>query len=257
MKKTLTCLMLVAFFYSAKAQSFEIGARYFAESSWLFNSNVTNSGGAPAYVSQEYDAAYSYKLDLHLAYNFNEHTSIEGDAQFASLSQNYSGDFEQNSGMLVEPNNQLYYAGEGYKSTTTLNEIQIPVFFRFLSGNGAYFGLGPELDLLQSANYSVTYKGGPVNSLSYSVANYFTKSNVDAILTFGNNIRLTHSLFFNINLRLSYDITDIKGVDGLGQNIKDNALYSGPQQFYGSYQATNAVAASFGVGIIYRIGHDF
>jgi hypothetical protein len=261
MKKTFAFLAAVVFFFSAKAQSFEIGARYLAESNWFFNSNVSNSGGAPWNVSQNYDAVYSYSYGIHMAYNFSDHIGIETDLQLASLSQSYNGSF-QNLGILPGPSGegsggQVYYGGESYRSTVTLNAVQIPVVFRFLAGNGAYFGLGPEVNIVENANYSATYRAGPMSSQSFAAGKYYAGSYFDAVLSFGNNIRISHSFFFNINLRFNYDFTDLKGVDAIGQNLKNGSLYSGSQPFYGSYQTTNAASAAFGIGFIYRIGHDF
>lgn len=254
MKKTFTLLASVIFFFSAKAQSFEIGGRYLAESNWFFNSNVTNGPNSASNIDENYAAIYSYSYGVHLAYNITDHVSLESNVLWATLAQSYNGSFGS-SGFL--PDGEPYLDGETYKSTTTVHTMQIPVMFRFLSGNGAYFGLGPEIDLVSSANYSASYKGGPVESEGGDVSSAFAKSYFCAVLSFGNNIRLSHSLFFNINLRFSYDITDMKGVDALGQDLSNSALYSGVTPFYAKYQATNAVSASFGVGLIYRIGHDF
>ena len=96
-----------------------------------------------------------------------------------------------------------------------------------------------------------------MQSESGDVSSAFAKNYFCAVLSFGNNIRLSRSLFFNINLRFSYDITDMKGVDALGQDLSNSALYSGANPFYAKNEPTNAVSASFGVGLIYRIGHDF
>ncbi len=257
MKKYYVLLVCVVFFSLAKAQSFEIGARYLATSNWFFNSNVTNSGGGPNSTSESYNAAYSYTYGLHLAYNFTDHTGIEANIMLASLSQNYSGTFSQTPGQLTT--GLYYYPGADYSSTTTLNTLQIPVMFRFLSGNGAYAEIGPQVEILSDANYSATYKEGPVSSYSSNVKQYYPSTYFSGVLAFGNNIRLSHSFFFNINLRLIYDFTDLKGVDALGQNMKDPSLYQSGNihQMYGSYAATNAVSAAFGIGFVYRIGHDF
>jgi hypothetical protein len=197
---------------------------------------------------------YSYSYGVHLAFNITDHVSLESNVLWATLAQSYNGNFGS-SGIL--PEGGVYVDGESYKSTTTVHTMQIPLMFRFLSGNGAYFGLGPEIDLVSSANYSATYRGGPTQSQGYDVSNAYPSSFFCAVLSFGNNIRLSHSLFFNINLRFSYDITDMKGVDALGQNLSNSSLYSGINPFYPKYEPTNAVSASFGVGLIYRIGHDF
>ena len=249
MKKTTLLLSGIIFFFSARAQSFEIGARYLAVSNWFFNQNVSNAG-----ASDNYAAAYSYSYGAHIAYNFTDHTGLEADVMLGTNSQSYTGSFD-NSGLL--PDGGVYVAGESYKSTSTLNITQVPLFFRFLSGNGAYWELGPELSLVKNATYTATYKGGPTASSNYGTTQYFTGSYFSAVLGFGNNIRLYHTLFFNINLRFSYNFTDIKGVDGLGQNLDNNDLYSGNPPYYNSYKPTHAASAAFGLGLIYRIGHDF
>lgn len=257
MKKYYTLIVLLVGSLFTRAQSFEIGARYLATSNWFFNSNVTNSGGSQNVTSENYDAAYSYSYGLHLAYNFTDHTGIETDLMFASLSQSYDGAFSEIPGVLTT--GFAYYPGGDYKSTTTLSVMQIPVMFRFLSGNGAYVELGPQIELLNNAEYNATYKQGPVSSSSENVKSDYASSYFSGVLGFGNNIRLAPSFFFNIHLRLIYDFTDLKGVDALGQNLKDNRLYESgsPYQMYGSYAPTNAISAAFGIGLIYRIGHDF
>jgi hypothetical protein len=257
MKKTFTLLFSIAFFTFVQAQSFEIGGRYLATSNWFFNSNVTNSGGSESVTAQNYSAVYSSTYGLHLAYNFNEHTGLEANLLMATLSQSYNGNFPTDKGGYLPDNGMVYYASETFKSEVTVNALQIPIFFRFLSGNGAYVELGPEVDIITDANYSATYKGGPSTSFSSDVGQYYANDMICGVLSFGNNIRISHSFFFNINLRFSYDFTDMKGVDALGQNMKDDALYSGSNPFYSKYQTTNAVSASFGVGLLYRFGHDF
>jgi hypothetical protein len=258
MKKTFALVTCLVFFFSVKAQSFELGVRYLAESNWFFNSNVTNSGGAPWSVEEDYSGAYSYSYGFHLAYNFNDHTGIETDVMFAKLQQSYNGAFGS-TGIL--PEGGVFVDGETYTSSSSVGTIQIPVIFRFLAGNGAYFGLGPEADIVSNASYTASFKNnGPVpqtQSSPINTTNAYPSSYFCAVLSFGNNIRLSHSFFFNINLRFSYDITDMKGVDALGQDISNSVLYSGSHPFYSKYEATNAVSAAFGVGLLYRFGHDF
>jgi hypothetical protein len=261
MKKTFILFASLVFFFSAKSQSLELGGHYYAESNWFFNSNVTNSGGNPWNIQENYAAVYSYSYGFHLAYNFNDHISLESNVLWATLCQSYNNAYgAYNSGPVtggILPDGEVYTAGESSKAITTVNTIQIPLIFRFMAGNGAYFGLGPQIDLLSSANYSATYKGGPQQSESNDVTKAYASSFYSAVLSFGNNIRISHSFFFNINLRFAYNFTDMKGVDGLGQDLSNNNLYSGNNSFYPGHAATNSVSASFGVGLIYRIGHDF
>jgi hypothetical protein len=257
MKKYFALLVCIVFFSLAKAQSFEIGARYLAESNWFFNGTVSAVTGGTNQTSENYTAAYSYSWGLHLAYNFNDHVGLETDVMIASLSQSYSGTFSQTPGILT--NGVAYYPGGDYTSITTLSEIQVPLFFRFLSGNGAYAELGPQIEIITDGSYNATYLEGPRSSFGSDVTKYFASNYFSAVLAFGNNIRLSHSFFFNINLRFTYEFTDMKGVDALGQNLGDSRLYDSksPYYMYPKYIGTNAISAAFGVGFIYRIGHDF
>ncbi|HTA83992.1 MAG TPA: hypothetical protein VK783_13700 [Bacteroidia bacterium] len=261
MKKTFTLFAFLVFFFSAKSQSLELGGHYFAESNWFFNSNVTNAGGNPWNIQENYAATYSYSYGFHLAYNFNDHISLETNVLWATLGQSYNNAYAAYNGGTVTtgvlPDGEVYTAGETSKATTTVNTIQIPAIFRFMAGNGAYFGLGPQIDLVSNAKYAATYDDGPMTSQTIDVTKNYSGAFFSAVLSFGNNIRISHSFFFNINLRFAYNFTDMKGVDGLGQDLNNNALYSGNNSFYPKYAATNAVSASFGVGLIYRIGHDF
>ncbi len=260
MKKILALLVCIAFLSFAKAQSFEIGGRYMAMSNWFFNSNVTNSGGTQGSATEDYAASYSYSYGLHLAYNFTDHTGLEVNLMMASLTQSYTGNFASSPGFVYNDYSTVgfpYYPSGDYKATSTINAIQIPVMFRFLSGNGAYVEAGPQIELVSNANYAATYKEGPISSYNENTKPYYTSNYFSGVLAFGNNIRLAKSFFFNINLRLIYDFTDLKGVDAMGENMKDSRLYSGATPMYSSYAPTNAVSASFGVGFVYRFGHDF
>ncbi|HTB05730.1 MAG TPA: outer membrane beta-barrel protein [Bacteroidia bacterium] len=251
MKKTLALVSGLFLFFSVQAQSFDIGARYSGMSNWLFNNNVSNEGAA-----EDYSASYSYCYGITAAYNFNEHISIETNFLMGVLTEGYNGSFGSN-GYQTTMSPPYYFDNETYHATTTLNTIQIPIFFRFLSGNGAYAEIGPEIGIITDATYTATYAGGPASSSTYDVGSYFPNTYIGGVLAFGNNIRLHNALFLNINLRFSYDFTDIKGVDGLGQNLNNSDLYSGSKPYYSSPKATHAASAAFGVGIMYRLGHDF
>jgi len=247
----LIALTVISFY--TQAQSFEVGFRYLGISNWFFNGNVSNGN---SYVVENYQGVYSYAYGLQLAYNFTDHTGIETDIMLAKLSQTYNGSFNTNG---VLPEGPQYKEDEEFNSNVAAKITQIPIFFRYLYGNGQYMAIGPEIGIVTDANYSITYTGAPPNSPStanYDVANYFASTYIAGVISFGNNIRLSHQLFFNINLRVSYDFSDLKGVDAVGQNLNGD-LYSGSSPFYSGYKATHAASASFGLALIYRFGHDF
>jgi len=250
-KKIILPIALLVLSVCTYAQSFEIGVRYLAVSNWFFNSNVSNSNNDGV---ENYQGVYSYSYGAQLAYNFSDHTGLEADVMLGTLSQNYNGNFSANG---VMPSGTVYKQNEEFNSESTVKVTQIPVFFRYLYGNGSYVAIGPEVGLITDANFNITYTGGPISSSQYNTANCYPSNYIAGVLSFGNNIRIHNGLFFNINLRFSYDFTDLHGVDAYGQKLDNQALYTGSPAWYSSYKPTHAASASFGLALIYRFGHDF
>ncbi|MEO6882532.1 MAG: hypothetical protein ABI199_00755 [Bacteroidia bacterium] len=208
---------------STQAQGFYIGVRGSAASTWLFNTNVSNAGN-----SLNYKAAFGYDYGLDLRMEFNEHVGILLNVLQGEHVQGYSGQIGTNGSI-------------SYTSTNSLNELSIPLLFRYKS-KGAYVEIGPEYQIVNSA----TYKNS-MNPSAIDVSNYFATSNIAAVLGFGVDSKLSDHLFLTAGLRFAYGLTDLKGVDGLGQNLSDPIAYP-------KYAPTNSAYGAFVIGLNYKFG---
>jgi hypothetical protein len=269
MKKFLLSILSIGLFTATYAQDqqggglgLEFGLRGAPASSWLFNQNVSNAG-----ESQNYAAAFSYNYGLDFAFDISGKCAIEVDLLLGTLTQGYNGKFS-NAGFYVNtpvafPDN-TYANGESYTSKNTLKTMDIPLLFRFGSGNGAYIEIGPQYDIVQGATYTASYTGqnpGTASSANYSTAGEFGTSNIEGVLGFGDDFQIGASGFNIItNLRFSYGFTDLVGADGLGQGLEkspggsDNVLYSGSNPYYAGYKPTHSATVSFSIGVYYYIG---
>lgn len=269
MKKILLSILSVGVFISTYGQTadggglgIEVGFRGAAASNWLFNKNVSDAG------TQSYAAAFSYNYGFDAALDINEHVAIEANLLFGTMTQGYNGKFGTNEyipeGEPVQPN-------ESYTSSNQLTYMGIPLLFRFGSGNGAYIELGPEYQIINGATYKANYSGQPAgtpSSISGSVSSAFATSNIQGILGFGDDFQIgSTGLNIITNLRFYYGFTDLKGVDGLGQNMattlpngsSNDALYKTPyggtsSPYYSGYQPTHSAGVSFSIGLYYYFG---
>lgn len=275
MKKILLSILSVGVFISTYGQTadggglgIEVGLRGAAASNWMFNKNVSNAG------TQSYAAAFSYNYGLDFAFDINEHIAIEANLLWGNTTQGYSGKFGTNEWI---PMYESVYGdssakdGETYTSKTVLKTMSIPLLLRFGSGNGAYIEIGPEYQIISSVTYSANYSGQPSympSSISAAdVSSAFATSNIQGVLGFGDDFQIgSTGLNIITNLRFYYGFTDLKGVDGLGQNMatsingqSNDALYSGKyggtsSPYYSGYQATHSAGASFSIGLYYYFG---
>ena len=268
MKKTLLILSIISgcsFF--ASAQSLDIGLKGGDASTFLLNGNVSNTGN-----EENYNSTMSGVYGLHLELNFIGGTGIEFEVISESFNQKYNGTFENdgytvNNGPYTPPSSAYtpFINNESYTSETKLSEIKFPLLFHFQTIGGFAFEIGPELATISNATYSATFSGEPpavlggVQSLSYGVKNDFASSNMLGVIGIGWNFKLIPSgkLYLLADLRFEYGFTDLKGVDGMGQNLASGSdLYSSSSKTYwtySSYSGTHSAEASLSVGLFYRL----
>lgn len=280
MKKLLiTSIVLCSSLFIVRAQGgagFEVGVRGAAASNWLFNSNV-DAGG-----TSSYQAAFSYNYGLHIAYNFSEKAAIEVNLLMGNITQGYSGKFGTTEWLEYQPSNpstfntlaQPINNGESYTAVNQVNVTAIPVLFRFGSGSGSYVEIGPEYQMVSSANYSATYSNGypaplqPHNYSNQDVTAAWATYNIQGVLGFGNDFQIGQSGWNIItDIRFYYGFTDLQGNDAHGQYLAQtlpdgsaNKLYSTSAPYggtnapyYPGYKPTHSAGASFNIGIYYFI----
>lgn len=269
MKKIILGIFGIGLFATAHAQTqgafgFELGLRGAAASNWLFNSNVSGGGS-----TQNYAPAFSYNYGLDITFDFSDHVAVEANLLFGTITQGYNGQFGSNEYIPLDPLQDIV-SGEKYVSKTQLNVMAIPLLLRMGSGNGAYVEIGPEYQIVQGALFTETFTGGPANAINYSnvnVAPAFATSNIQGVLGFGDDFQIGSSgLNIITNLRFYYGFTDLKGVDGHGQNMNssfpdgtaNNQLYTYPYggtgaPYYASYKPTHSAGVSFSIGAYYYL----
>jgi hypothetical protein len=216
-----------------KKNTFEIQAKGLGNSTWLFNKNISDLGDAQNYAN---GIGINYGLAFN-AYFGNVGVGIEG--LMGNHQGNYAGtiEFKDSTGATVSK--------ADYKSSINLKTIQIPLLFKLKSENGAYLEVGPQYNIISSADYHRT--GTNINADTVVTSNY-ASSYLSGVFGVGVKIRFgTTPLSMNVGLRFQYSFTDLQGVDALGQELKNTFNYS-------NYQSTNAASGGLVLALVYRLG---
>ncbi len=265
MKKTILIALVSGCSLFASAQSLDLGLRGGMASTWLMNSNVFNAGS-----DQDVAMSWSPSFGFHSEFNFLGGTGIEFEVLYSPYSQKYKGTFQDVGGLYEDESNlsltslpNVYYQkNESYTATTKLDLIKLPLLFHYEAKGGFSIEVGPEYCSLSSATYSASCSGQPIgqpSSVSYSTTSSFGSSSLNAVLGFGWNVKLVSSgkLYLLTDLRFEYGLSDIKGTDGLGEDLNNtstNPVYADHSfRGYGSYTQTHMLEGSFSVGLFYRL----
>lgn len=244
-------LFFTGSFYTAYAQSVDIGLRGSLSAAYLINPNFGSNGS---------DASYRFTVSdnygLNAAIIFKHGYALEIDILGSTVRQGYRGTFSS-AGIL--PGLGLpYQAGESYTSLAKVNITQIPILLRSEYKGGNYWEIGFGYEIVSSASYSATYSN-PDFGVTYNTTNAYAKNNFLLIAGLGKDWRLSKTSFYlNTGFRLSYSVMDMEGVDGHGQSIYGPyslPLYqpNHPPSYYDGYHGTHSIDFSFNAGIFYRI----
>lgn len=213
----------------------DIGLMGQVRSSWLVNQNVNDAAGEMDVV-----ASWASGGGLRVQYFGAGSFGAGFEVNYATLTQKYDGNV----------------ANATYNSSNKLTHIDIPVYGRVGSSEGGYFELGCQFSLLQKAVYETD------NALQQSFAanpeTSFKDSYIAPFLGFGGAINLyQNQIMISMGLRLAYGVTDVAGMDGLGQDLTEGntTTYNNPFNplGYSEYKSTNPVYAAFLLGIVYSI----
>jgi hypothetical protein len=215
-----------------KKNTFEIQAKGTVNSTWLFSKNISDLGD-----SQDFDKAWGFNYGLAFnAYFGNVGFGVEG--LMGNHMGGYAGtiEFKDSTGSTTIKTN--------YKSNVNLKLIQVPVLFKLKSANGAYLEVGPEFNMISSADYKRTGTGMNADT---SVTTKYSSSYFSAILGFGIKIRFGESpLSLDAGLRLNCSFTDLKGIDGLGRELS-NTFY------YPKTEPTYATSGGLLLSLVYKL----
>lgn len=218
-----------------KTNTFELQAKGSVNLTFLLNKNISDTG-----PEQDYAAGMGFNYGLAFnAYFGNVGFGIEG------LMGNHKGAY---AGTVIYKNSTglLDSITYDYKSSVNLKTISIPVLFKLKSKDGTYFEVGPQYNLISSANYKRTGTGFEADT---SVTTNFASSYFSGVIGFGFKIKFGDEspLSMNAGLRLQYTFTDIEGVDGLGVALNNPFKYP-------TKESTSGASAGLMIALTYKLG---
>ncbi len=195
------------------------------QSTWLMNKNVSKLPEG----EQEMELTFGSSFGASITSYFSENVGIGLDILYNTQNQKYNG--------VVDPVSKI-----PYKSKVHYSMISLPLYLRLSTNYGAYFEIGSVFGFVTSAKYVMEtefpHLGGTKDIKSVS-----SSFNIAPMLGLGIDIDLNDRLILSPGLRFSYGLTDMKGVDGKGNNVSD----------YPSYQKTHTMSGGLLVALVYRI----
>jgi hypothetical protein len=222
MKKVLLSVGLFAMTLSAKAQdlTFDAGLKGAYSATEMFNNNISDLG-----ASQDYKMATGSNYGLALNANYGN-IGLTVEFLTGTFNTGYQGTF----------------GSTAYTSNVALKTFSVPILVKFGGQTGGYAELGISTNGVKSATYS--------NSLTTATSDVTGKYNgyTTAVLGFGTKISLSDDLplILNVGMRLQYGITDAAGVDAVGVDLTNSAIYP-------TYEKSSAASIGLHVGVTYKI----
>ncbi len=216
-----------------KSRTLELHAKGSANSTFLFNNNISDAGD-----NQDYAAGWSLNYGLGVTMYFGKvGFGVEG------LIGNHRGAY---AGTITTKDAMGNTTNTDYSSNVNLKITQIPIFFKLKSEIGGYLEVGPQLTLISQADYHYTSDGVQIDTM---MTGSFAKSYYSAVIGFGFKIPVAKSNFSVLGgVRLQYAFSDIKGIDALGNEFINPFVYKdGPGK-------TTGATAGLMLGVVYTLG---
>ncbi|HEY0030035.1 MAG TPA: hypothetical protein VGC65_04705 [Bacteroidia bacterium] len=216
-----------------RKNTLEIHGKGSANSTFLFNGNISDAGNI-----QDYAAGWGFNYGLGVSMYFGKiGFGVEG------LIGNHRGAYAGTQ-EVMNPSTGVAEPRE-YSSNVNLKITQIPVFLKLKSETGGYLEIGPQYNMVSEAAYHYTTDGMQMDSIMTSS---YANSYISAVLGVGFKVPLAKTKFSILaGLRLQYSLTDIKGVDALGQQFNNPFVYKDPG-------STSAATGGLMLGVVYTLG---
>jgi hypothetical protein len=160
--------------------------------------------------------------------------------------------YENKVGLSLEflvGNHQAKYTGKeiigavenSYSSKVNLSKLQIPVLFR-LDNEEGYLEIGPQLNIINSANYSSNFAGFNNDQ----VIDSYKRASISGVFGLGNYFSLGKRkslMSLSFGFRIHYGLTDVEGVTPTGSWVINL-----PQQ-----EKSILFAAGLNMSLIYQL----
>ncbi len=213
-------------FAQQKSGVFCVGILAMGKNTWLLNKNVNDR----PLGEQELQLSFGSNIGATMSWYFTDNIGIGLDVLYGTHNQKYNGVTDN---ITKTP----------YTSKFHISSLDLPLYLRVSTNGGAYFEFGSVFSVITAATYS-RVTAFPDYSENTSKKSITSKFNIAPMLGMGIDIQISDYFIINPGLRVSYGASDIKGVDGRGNNIAD----------YPNYQKTHSLSAGLMVGLVYKLG---
>ncbi len=239
MKKISLLLILSVSAIGLFAQTLHLEGKGGYKSTWLLNKNISDDGN-----EQDYAAGWGSHYGLGVSMFFNKNLGVGVDFMLNNHTGAYAGEFDS----------------VDYKSNVKIKSIDIPVMFKVKSEAGGFLEIGLQYSSFSSAKYTLDYHitlpSSQIQDSTYesTVDTSYAKSNLSLVFGVGIQIKFTDRIGLKTGFRFEYGLSDLEGVDGFGNEFK--SMTYGSAYPYEKYQKTNAVSASFMLGVYFILGSE-
>ena len=196
--KILFTSLLFAFIHFSNAQdiSFFIHGRGLVNSSFIFNNSIKTDD------NQSYAFALSGLGGVGATFLYENKVGISLEFLVGNHQAKYTG--KEIVGTVEN----------SYSSKINLSKLQIPALFR-LDNEEGYLEIGPQLNIINSANYSSNFAG----FANDQVIDSYKRASISGVFGLGSYYTLGRRkspMSLSFGFRINYGLTDIEGVSPSG-----------------------------------------
>jgi|GEM_PF-3393886 len=224
-------LLTVTAFY-CRAQSFTLGVMGEAKNTWLVNTAVMGATTEQE-VKPSFGFAGGFTACVYFQQQIDTYLGVGIDAIFGNHSQRYSGRVSGSPTLAT------------YNSKVNLLFLDLPVYAKLVLRFGTYVEAGMQFSLLASAWYKST--GGLETSVN--AKSKFSPFYYGPLVGLGADIPVSDDMYIFAGLRFVYGISDLKGVDGQGNDV--SVPVNGAPDYSG--KKTHAAYVALNLGVYYRL----
>ncbi len=236
MTKNFFLFLFISFFAASvcTAQSLTVGVQGQAKSTWLINTAVLGAS-----VEQEAKPSFAWgggiTANVFFQQQIETYWGVGLEANFGNFVQRYSGRVSDTTTYKT------------YNSRINLLFVDVPVYAKLVLRYGTYIEAGMQFSLLAGATYKAT--GGLETSTN--VSSKFSPFYYAPLIGIGSDIDLGTDLYIFAGLRMVYGLSNLKGVDGQGNDVTK------PLPNYPDYTGSKTHAASvvLNIGAYYRFDY--
>ena len=220
----------------ANAQSITIGLQGQAKSTWLINTAVLGAS-----VEQEAKPSFGWGGGITACMFFQQqietYVGVGIDLNFGNFVQRYSGRVSGSPTLETD------------HSKVNLLFIDVPVYARLVLRYGTYIEAGMQFSMLANATYSSTAGEGTTTNVTAKYSPFYYAP----LLGIGADFELNDNMYIIAGIRLVYGLSDLKGVDGQGNEISAASQIPNYPDYSGS--KTHAAFVSLNLGVYYRFDY--